>query len=132
MEKIKLNKIVLRKFGMTMGMVFFIISALFLFRQKYTGTLFSLLVSCVFFIMGLILPVLLKPVYIIWMRFALILGWINTRVILFILFILVFTPLGLLMKLFKADLLERKKKAESYWKPKEKIVFNPVNYERRF
>ena len=47
-------------------------------------------------------------------------------------FYLIFTPIGLVMKLFRIDLLERKKREGTYWKKKEKVDFNPLNYERRF
>ena len=80
----------------------------------------------------LILSNLLKQIYRAWMCFARILSWINTRIILIIMFYLIFTPMGLFMRLFKIDLLERKKKEGTYWKKKEKIEFNPLNYERRF
>jgi len=115
-----------------MAVVLLVIAGLFLFRQKYVAAGNALVVSSVFIVMGLALPALLKPVYIIWMRFAFILGWINTRIILFILFYLIFTPLGLLMRLFRIDLLERKNKADSYWKKKEKPGYQPLDYERRF
>ena len=105
MEKLKFDRIVLRKFGLTMAIAFFVISSLFFLRQKYVVSAGSLVVSCVFLVAGLVYPLLLKPAYIVWMRFAFILGWINTRVILVILFYLVFTPVGLLMRLFKIDLL---------------------------
>lgn len=132
MEKPGLDKSALRKFGVTMASVFLVISILFFFRHKYNAAVNSLAVSCVFIFMGLISPVLLRPVYIAWMRFAFILGWINTRVILVVLFYLVFTPIGLLMRLFRVDLLERKNKADSYWKKKEKTDSGPLGYERRF
>lgn len=132
MEKLNLDKRTLRKFGITMASVFLVISSLFFFRHKYNAAVNSLAVFCVFIFMGLVLPVLLKPVYIAWMRFAFILGWINTRVILVIVFYLVFTPLGLLMRLFRIDLLERKSRAGSYWKKKEKTGGGILDYERRF
>jgi len=47
-------------------------------------------------------------------------------------FYLIFTPLGLFMRLFNIDLLEIRKEKDTYWKKKEKMDFNPVNYERRF
>jgi hypothetical protein len=71
-------------------------------------------------------------VYKVWMRVAFILSWVNTRIILFVLFYLILTPIGLVLRLFKVDLLERRKQAETYWKIKEKAGFNPLNYERRF
>jgi Saxitoxin biosynthesis operon protein SxtJ len=132
MQKFRLDRRELRKFGMTMGAVFLVISGVFLFRQKYTGATYSLLVSCVFFIMGLVLPGLLKSVYIPWMYFSFILGWVNTRVILIILYYLIFTPAGLLMRLFRVNSLKIKKESSSYWNKKEKIGFDPLNYERRF
>ena len=82
--------------------------------------------------MILILSNLLKQIYKAWMCFARILSWINTRIILVILFYLIFAPIGLVMRLLKIDLLERHKDKESYWKNKERIDFNPLNYERRF
>jgi len=115
-----------------MGVILLVISGVLLFRKKYTGATYGLLVSCIFSIMGLVVPTLLKPIYIAWMHFAFILGWINTRVILIILFYLIFSPIGLLMRLFKIDLLERKNKLDSYWKKKEEVGFDPLNYERRF
>jgi hypothetical protein len=36
------------------------------------------------------------------------------------------------MRLFRIDLLETKKKKGTYWKKKEKVDFNLLNYERRF
>ena len=110
MEKLNLDKRTLRKFGITMAIAFLVISGLFFFRHKYTGTVYSLLLSCVFFIMGSVLSASLKPVYILWMRLAFILAWVNTRIILVILFYLIFTPVGLAIRLFRIDLLERKKK----------------------
>ena len=61
-------------------------------------------------------------------------AWINTRLILFIVFYLIFTPLGLVMRLFGADLLERKidKRKDSYWLKKEKKAFVSSDYDRQF
>ncbi|MFA5255989.1 MAG: SxtJ family membrane protein [Candidatus Omnitrophota bacterium] len=132
MERLDPGKNTLKKFGVTMGVAFLVISGLFLFRQKYTVAIYGLAVSCAFFMTGSLLPALLKPVYIIWMRFAFILGWINTRIILIIIFYLVFTPVGLLMRLLRIDPLQRRDKRATYWEEKEKIDFNISNYERRF
>ncbi|MCX5700290.1 MAG: SxtJ family membrane protein [Candidatus Omnitrophica bacterium] len=44
----------------------------------------------------------------VWMYLSLISGWINARIILIVMFCLIFTPVGLLMRLFRDDLLERK------------------------
>lgn len=132
MDKIKTDKAALKSFGSTMGVALLIFAGLFFFRHKYAPALNCLIVSGVFFAGRFAFPLWLKPVYILWMRLAFILGWVNTRIILVILFYLVFTPVGLIMRLFKADLLELREKRETYWKKKEKTEFNASSYERRF
>ena len=75
-----------------------------------------------------------KLIYGYWMVLARILSWINTRVILIILYFLVFTPIGFIMKLFKKDVLEIKiqKEIKSYWKKIESEELNLQNYQRQF
>ena len=57
-------------------------------------------------------------------------GQIVSRVLLTVLFLLVVTPLGLLLRLFGKDLLHLKRKpaSESYWQP----VNRPQNLNRQF
>jgi hypothetical protein len=133
MEKINLDKKSLRKFGITMGIAFLAITILILIRHRYS-TLPTSIISLIFFLLAAIAPPLLKPIYISWMKLAFILSWINTRLILIIIFYLVFTPIGLVMRLFGADLLDRKidKNKDSYWRKREKKAFNPADYERLF
>ncbi|TRZ95027.1 hypothetical protein D4R78_04875 [bacterium] len=94
----------------------------------------TIVIAAVFFIMELVCWVFLKPVYIIWMKLAFGLAWINTRLILFIMFYLVFTPIGLIMRIFRIDLLDRKidKYKDSYWVKIEDKNSSQANYERQF
>jgi len=132
MEELKLDRTALRKFGLTLAIAFLLISGLFFFRHRHNFAVYSLAISFLFVIMRLAPVILLKPVYITWMRFAAVLGWINTRVILLILFYLIFTPLGFLMRLFGIDLLERRGNPDTFWKKKEKTECSHLDYERRF
>jgi uncharacterized protein involved in cysteine biosynthesis len=68
------------------------------------------------------------------MKLAFVLAWINTRLILWIIFYLVFTPIGLVMRLLGVDLLARKieKNKDTYWIKKEKSGFEPKDYARQF
>lgn len=125
-----MDKKTFKKFGITFGLIFLVISSLLFFRHKYAGAQFSLVISGIFAAAGLFLPAFLKPAYIIWMRFVFILGWINTRLILIVMFYAIFAPLGLFMKLFRIDLLGRRKTGDTYWN--KKIEPNPLDYERRF
>ena len=133
MEKPSLDKKTLRKFGITMGVAFFIIALVITARHRH-NPLFVLSVSAAWFIFAFVLPVLLKPLYIIWMKFAFILSWINTRIILFILFYLFFTPIGIVIRLFGIDLLKIKidKTKDSYWQKAIKKSLNRTDYERQF
>lgn len=133
MEKLSMDKKTLRKFGITMGIALFIIALLLFFRHKHSPVA-VLSISAVWFICAFIAPGILKPLYIGWMKFAFILSWINTRVILFIIFYLIFTPVGVAMRLFGADLLKRKtdKNRDSYWQKAVKKPFDRVSYEKQF
>ena len=65
-------------------------------------------------------PTLLRPVFNLWLKIAHAIGWFNTQVLLTIVFILVFIPTGLIMRLFRKDPMKRKMVAEgSYWEPYE-------------
>lgn len=132
-KSIKSGKAELRKFGITMGVVFGLFGGLFLLRERpYYFYLFIL--SAFFLFFGVVLPVLLKPIYKIWMSLALVLGSIMTRIILSVLFYLIITPLGLISKLSRKDFLDLKfdQSAGSYWIQRKKIPLEKSNYEKQF
>ena len=133
MEKLNLDKGSLRKFGITMGIAFLAISSIIFFRHRHSF-LPEVVISGLFFAFAFLAPLLLKPVYIVWMRFAFLLGWVNTRLILAVLFYLVFTPIGLVLKMLNNDLLDRKieKDKGSYWREKEIKPYSQGDYERQF
>ena len=57
-----------------------------------------------------------------WMKFAHAVGWFNTRLLLTIVYFILFAIPALILKLLRKDLLNRKFSNEpSYWKEKEKI-----------
>lgn len=68
-------------------------------------------------LLGAAIPAVLKPIYSVWMALAVVLGFIMTRVILTIVFYLVVTPIGLIMRAVGRDPLDRKldSNASSYW-----------------
>jgi len=133
MEKVNLGRNNLKKFGITMGIAFLVIALVVLIGHKH-NPLALFFISAIFLLVAFITPNRLKLVYIAWMRLAFVLSWINTRLILFIMFYLIFAPVGIAMRLFRIDLLDRKicKNKESYWRQKEKKGFDPANYKRQF
>ena len=74
-------------------------------------------IGVIFILFGQFLPTILKPIYLVWMTFAVILGWIMTRVILIVIFYLIVTPTGLIAKLFRHKFLDVTFRAEkdTYW-----------------
>ena len=67
---------------------------------------------------GVVAPQVLKPLQKAWMAFSVIIGFFMSRLILAILFFGVITPIGLLMKLFRQDILGQRieKSISSYWR----------------
>ena len=98
----------LRTFGLvTAGMVVLCFGLLIPWIWSIAWPIWPLVVAAILVIMALIAPVSLRPVYKVWMRFAGVLGWINTRIILGLVFFLMFFPFGLIMRLFN-DPMRRK------------------------
>lgn len=123
----------LRKFGITVGVVFGLLGALLCWRAKDYYYYFLILCGA-FVIPGVIAPMTLKPVEKVWMGAAKRMGWVMTRVILSILFFLVFTPMGLVAKLFGKQFLDLKidKRKKSYWNYRKKKEFDRGDYEKQF
>jgi len=133
MDKLSLDKNALRKFGITMGCAFAVIAMILAIRDKH-NILPASLISVGWFIFAFAAPQSLEPLYILWMKFAFVLNWFNTRIILFIIFYLIFSPIGIVMRIFGIDLLNRKsdKNKNSYWQNSVRKNFNRLDYERQF
>jgi hypothetical protein len=122
-----------KKFGITMGVILTIIGCYMLWKKNNYYE-YSLFLAVVFFMTGLMLPSLLKPVYKAWMALSVVMGFIMTRVIMVIIFYLIVTPIGLIASLTGKEFLDMKidKSAKSYWIVREKIQKVKSDYERQF
>ncbi|MCA1591197.1 MAG: SxtJ family membrane protein [Acidobacteria bacterium] len=82
---------------------------------------------------GLLLPALARRFHVFWMRVATSLGWINSRVLLSLMFYGVFTPYRLVSRLAGRDPLHRRgTKRESYWTPRKTTRQTKEGFERLF
>lgn len=108
----------LRKFGMTMAVAIAALGGLFLWRGKDEAEWFFW-VAGAFLVLGLAVPVALRPVQKIWMAFAVTLGWVMTRVILVIVFYIGITPIALIARVVGKRFLDLgfEPERESYWVP---------------
>ena len=79
-------------------------------------------------------PLLLRPVFQVWLKVAHFIGRVNTQIILTLLYYLVFTPYGLVMRLFGRDPLQRKlTSAGTYWESLEfEGLKDRTRYEKQF
>ena len=104
-----------RSFGIVFFIVFLLI-ALYPLLKGNDFRIWSLIISIIFLILGLINSKLLVPLNRLWFKFGLLLGKFISPLIMGIIFFLVVTPIGIGMRLFKKDLLNLKyNKKETYW-----------------
>ena len=112
-QKIKLPSN--RNFGIVFSIVFLII-ALWPLLSQSDIRIWSLIISGIFLVLGLINSKLLLPLNKIWFKFGIFLGKIISPLIMGIIFFLVVTPIGLIMKFLGKDLLNLKyNKGKTYW-----------------
>jgi len=114
-----------RSFGFVFFIVFLIIATYPLVNNGELR-IWSLSISLLFLILGLLNSKILYPLNKIWFNFGILLGKVISPFVMGIIFFFVVTPIGLLMKVFNKDLLNLKfNKNKSYWieknEPKSKM-----------
>ena len=121
----------LRKFGMLFAAIFAVLATYFFFRESDAWLWFAG-AAVLFSLTGTLAPRILRPIYTGWMKFAFVLGWVNTRLLLGVFFYLIITPIGVVMKLFGKDLLDQKldRSAKTYWR--KRGPFDPKQMEHQF
>ena len=104
----KMTKNELRSFGLITGAIVLVLFGAV--PWLISGKLHKLpfIIAAVLWVPALIFPMLLEPVYHGWMKFGHVMGWINTRIILSIMFYIIIAPIGLIMKIMGKDPMRRK------------------------
>ena len=104
-----------KSFGIVFFIVFFII-AIYPLLNHSEIRLWSLIISIIFLILGLLNSKLLTPLNKIWFKFGILLGKIISPLVMGLIFFFVVTPIGILMRILKKDLLNLKfNKKTTYW-----------------
>ena len=132
-KNIKSGKKELRNFGIIFTVVLGILGGLMLWRKNPDFYILFIL-SGSFLLAGLLVPVILIPLQKVWMSIALVIGWVMSRVLLTVLFVIIITPLGVIKRLVKGDFLNKKlqKDTASYWLDHEQKEVNEKVYENQF
>jgi hypothetical protein len=101
------------------GIVFFIVFLLISFYPLINNEnirLWSLILSLIFLVLGILNSKILTPLNKLWFKFGILLGKVISPLIMGIIFFLVVTPIGLIMRLLGKDLLNLKySDTKSYW-----------------
>ena len=106
----------LRQFGFLVGGIFGAIGLWPMVWRHQGPRQWALALAIALVLPALVAPRVLAPVHRAWMAMGEVLAWINTRIILGVVFYAVVTPLGLLMRLISRDPMRRKldRTSESY------------------
>ena len=125
----------LRKFGLLVGGILALIGLLFLWRGRHEIVRIVLWsIGGFLIVFGAIAPMVLKLIYVAWMKFAFVLGWVNSRILLSIIFFVFFTPMALIQRVFGRDALHQRmdKGTDSYWIKRSPIASIKEHCERQF
>ena len=104
-----------RSFGIVFFIVFLLISIYPLINNENVR-IWSLVISLIFLVLGILNSNILSPLNKLWFKFGIFLGKIISPIIMGIIFFLVVTPIGLIMRLIGKDVLNLKySDSKSYW-----------------
>ena len=113
MDEIKISSN--RSFG-TVFFIVFLLIALYPLLKGNDLRIWSLLISFIFLALGLLNSKILNPLNSLWQKFGLLLNKVMSPLIMGLIFFFIVTPIGILMRILKKDLLNLKfNKKETYW-----------------
>ena len=116
-----------RNFGIVFSVVFLLIALWPLLKQNDVR-MWSLIISIIFLILGSLNSNILLPLNKLWFKFGILLGNIIAPIVMGIVYFLVVTPTGLIMRMLRKDLLNLKKNNKNtYWIDKDNSNSNLKN-----
>ena len=122
-----------RSFGLVFAALFGLIG-LWPLIHKHSVRLWALCLSALFLLLALAFPRVLQPLNLLWSRFGRLLSKITNPIITGVMFYLIFTPAGLLLRLFGKDLLHLKydRNATTYWISRDPAGLVPESMRNQF
>lgn len=105
------------------GLVFTAIALIvaYLWRNDQTVMTVALALAGILGAVSLVVPIAIRPLNIVWMKFALLLSKIMNPVVMGVLFLIAIVPAGLLMQLLRDPMRSRRPAGDSYWIKHEKL-----------
>lgn len=122
-----------RRTAFVVAAVLVFAAAIFYYRERMITAYTAVTFAFILLIVGLFLPPLAKLFHRGWMTFAFALGYVNSRIILTLIFFMVFVPYRIISRLFGRDPLDlRGKNRDSYWHRREKTRQEREGFEQLF
>ncbi|HEV2762127.1 MAG TPA: SxtJ family membrane protein [Pyrinomonadaceae bacterium] len=122
-----------RKTALVVAAVLLAVAAWNLYRGRMTVVAVAGGVGLALVLTGLLLPALARRFHVFWMRVAAVLGYVNSRVLLTLMYYLVMTPYGVVSRLVGRDPLARRgAKRTSYWVERKRTRQPQERFERLF
>jgi len=115
--KDNITKKILREFGLLIGVVFpFLIGWVLPSFGGHPFRIWTLWMGFAFLMSAIMSPNILYYPYKLWMRIGYILGWVNSRIILGLVFLIVLQPIAFIMRFFGHDPLKMKKVSQKSYR----------------
>ena len=121
-----------RRFALPVGLAFGVLAGISWWRGHYRLAPVLAILSGAFLLAGLVVPTLLGPVQRGWMAMAHGISKVTTPIFLGVVYFVVFTPAGLVMRLFGRRSLDRSPRDASWWIVREPDARRRVDMERQF
>ena len=121
-----------RQFGLSVGTVVVLLAVYLWWDGRVANAQVLGAVGAVLILLGYLQPRLLRYPSAAWWTLAAVLGYINARVILILIFSLLLVPLGLLWRVIGRDPLARRRKSFSGWTPYPARYRNRAHYQRMY
>jgi hypothetical protein len=124
----------LKQFGSTLAAILFVFGAVNLMKGRVAWYAWLFGLSLTALLAVIINPKWIRPVYSVFVKFAHVMGWVNTRIILVAIYYLILTPISIVMRIFHADPLHLKilKDSNSYWVKKDVCKASKAGLEKQF
>jgi hypothetical protein len=117
MKKENIDKKDLRQFGMVLALILALFAFIHFRKEHFDLSMWLSVFSGISLLSAALIPAALMPVFKIFTKIAHALGWVNTRLILALVYYIIVTPIGLVFRILRKDLLGLKmdKNKSSYW-----------------
>ena len=129
-KSIEIKENQLKLFSIILALLFIFFSTKFFIKNNHICSIIFLLLSLYSLISTTYTP-LIKPIFIFAIFISLIIGHILSQIILLLLFIFIITPVSIIFKILKKDILDEKidKNKQSYW---NKITESETDFEKQY